>query len=67
MTKKREELLKSKRQLTLGFMQVGRKECTMSNSAYPSSGSGRSFSIGHLNILFYICFSVGSGSGQMEF
>jgi hypothetical protein len=30
-------------------------------------GSGRSFSIGHLNIFFYICFSIGSGSGQTIF
>jgi hypothetical protein len=34
-------------------MQVGRMERTMSNGAYPSCGSSRSFSIGHLNIFFY--------------
>jgi hypothetical protein len=39
----------------------------MSSGAYPSCGSGRSFSIGHLNIFFYICFSIGSGSGQTIF
>lgn len=54
MTKKGEELLKTKRQLTLNCMQVGRKEHTMSSGAYPNIGSGRSFSILHLNIFFYI-------------
>jgi hypothetical protein len=55
------------RHITWGFMQVGQKERTMGSGAYPSFGSGRSFSIGHLNIFFYICFSIGSGSEQMEY
>jgi hypothetical protein len=39
----------------------------------PSCGSGSSFfhrmpcTIGHLNIFFYIYFSIGSGSGQMGY
>jgi hypothetical protein len=48
-------------------MQIGQKEHTMSSSAYPSNGSGRSISIGHLNILFYIYFSGSSGFRQKEY
>ena len=51
----------------IGFCASWADGITMSSSAYPSCGSGRSFSIGHLNIFFYICFSIGSGSGQKEY
>jgi hypothetical protein len=48
----------------LGCMQVGRKERIMSTGAYPGSHSGTSFSIGHLNILFYICFQSAAVPGR---
>jgi hypothetical protein len=51
----------------MGFANIGAGRCYLHLQQHGSSCSGWTNIGGHLQVILYICFSIGSGSGQTFF